>query len=746
MPGSYSLETRDSELTFDQRGRLMSFVSKDASDQNFVITEEEDPVFVIQYLDRGDFHQISSNQAERVDIELEDGGERTKLVGEFKRIGGKELNVEIEIGASETEKHSIWSLSVANSDGLSITDVQFPFVVVRYDLDGTDCCETLVRPFFRSGELMEDPEPWDLEPDDPTAWQFQPGEGLSGASHYPGLTFAQFLAYYNDRAGVYLSSRDASGAVKAIKPVHHGDGIRLGISHIGDWPRDGRRELEYDVVLGSFVGDWYDAADLYREWSLQQHWAETPLLERTDVPSWLLESPPHIIVRLQGLVDAGPTEPNGEFLPYRKLIPLLEDIADYVEAPLVPILMSWENHGPWVYPNSFPPVGGTESMEEFAALARDRGWHVGSFGNGTRWVTRHKWSGYDGRELFESQGGPSTVCKDPEGDLWKNSWSWRSDYLCCMGVEETRELAGEFADELIDTGLDWIQFLDQNVGCSTFPCFAEDHDHPPYPGRWMTEDMERLIESFHERAEIADNRNISFSVECPPNEYFLQHLQACDVRVIPPGHRGPGRYRPDKATFIPLFQYLYHEFIVIQGGFGSAPEPHHLPIRNAYNLVIGEIPGGVLKGDGKLLNKDTFNWAPWEPQVGDNEDSLRMLRAATELRRNAAEDFLVYGRMIRPPDASGIQVVNWQRDGRDHAIPAVFRSAWESLEDGRVGFVFANWTSDEQRVTVNDPHLKGEIKEVVSGEDVRLNRREAVDFRIDLEIPPLSCVLLVANA
>ena len=31
------------------------------------------------------------------------------------------------------------------------------------------------------------------------------------------------------------------------------------------------------------------------------------------------------------------------------------------------------------------------------------------------------------------------------------------------------------------------------------------------------------------------------------------------------------------------------------------------------------IPGAVLTGDGRLLNYDTENWAPWEPYIGSNE-------------------------------------------------------------------------------------------------------------------------------
>ena len=38
-------------------------------------------------------------------------------------------------------------------------------------------------------------------------------------SHYPGLMFAQFLAWYTDRGGVYVGCEDTEGNVKVLKAV-----------------------------------------------------------------------------------------------------------------------------------------------------------------------------------------------------------------------------------------------------------------------------------------------------------------------------------------------------------------------------------------------------------------------------------------------------------------------------------------------------------------------------------------------
>jgi hypothetical protein len=304
----------------------------------------------------------------------------------------------------------------------------------------------------------------------------------------------------------------------------------------------------------------------------------------------------------------------------------------------------------------------------------------------------------------------------------------------------THEIAMDFVHKVKDMGLDWIQFLDQNVGCCTFPCFATDHDHPPVPGHWMTEAMEALVGDF-ERVRLEElersggERQLVFSVEATVNEYFLPNFQLTDVRVVPPGHR-PG------DGFIPLYHFLYHEMIIIQGGFGAGPEPYHMPIRNAYNLVVGEIPGAVMKGDGKLLNKDTFNWAPWEGDVGDNDDSLDMLAVTAALRRGPARDFLVVGRMLAPAQVSGIRTVGWQDGGKHHQIPAVFHSAWQA-PNGRVGWVLANWTTEIQKVTLADSRLGDEMTQYVSASG-RIERSSlaGVAGALEIAVPPLGCVLL----
>jgi hypothetical protein len=736
-----SMETAYDLMEFERAtGKLVSLRSKIMPDNELLCVEGDDPAFVIQYLDsERQFRQISSLQAKRVELHYkqDQNDDSTILTFEFHNLDDLDLSATIVVKSSIHDRFSYWTLSLNNEADLIITDVQFPFIVLPYNLGGTPETEYLVRP-YSMGQLYKSPKPNEFEQDTPHAWQFHPENG--DCNHYPGLTFAQFLAYYNDQVGVYISCLDSSGKIKLIKPVNHKNGLRLGIAHVGDWQK-GVTDLGYNLAIGSFKGDWYDATDLYREWSLDQNWAN-PLYKRDDVPEWLLESPPHIILRIQGELDDGPTEPNEEFLPYPKCVPLLERLSNRINAPLVPVIMSWERPGPWIYPDCFPPAGGEESLSEFSELARERDWHIGTFCNGTRWVTGHRWSGYKGDEYFKEKNGQISVCRTHTQAIWNEGWDdgWRPSYACCLGTDMTKDIAEDFVRKIVGMGLDWIQFLDQNVGCATFPCYSVDHGHPSVPGKWMTEEMHNLMDRFYKIAEseyerTQGKRQIIFSVECPINEYFIPRFQICDVRVIPTGH-----YPTMRPATIPLYHYLYHELILIQGGFGYGPEPYHLPIRNAYNLVVGEIPGAVMKGDGVLLNVDTGNWAPWEPQVGSNDDAVQVLKSATALRR-AKNEFLVYGRMLKPSDVQNINMISWQNEGKEHNIPSVFHTTWQA-PDERTGIVIGNWTTETQEVIVNDSRFRNKALLTMSSDEVKSDELSAQDGSFKIVIPKLSFVLL----
>ena len=722
-----TLRTATDLISFDPAtGRLVSLCAQAAPETELLAAAPEHPAFVLQYLTADhEFAQFDSFSARETNIAM-DG---PTLVMAFSGVGGLDLDVTLTVTTFLSDRFSRWGCTVRNGAGLQIVDVQFPFVVVPGEANGA-----VLQP-AGFGELLTGDMLAHVPPDEPRRWQLIPENGNS--PHYPGRYFAQFLAWYRGKSGVYLACEDTAGNVKMLGTVRREPGLRLGVAHVGDWPAGGERTLEYEVVLSSFTGDWYDAADLYRDWSLRQAWA-LPLTDRRDVPQWLLDSPPHITIRLQGYLDDGPAPAIEEFLPYEKCIPLLEGVAQRVESPLTAILMSWERGGPWVYPDCFPPVGGDESMTRFNTLARERGWHVGSFCNGTRWVTKHLFNGYDGQVYFDEHQGAQGVCRRHDGELWAEHWdqSWRPSYCTCMAAGPTKAIAGDFVRRLIGWGMESIQYFDQNCNAATFACYSADHGHPPMPGKWMTRAMADMIADFRRAAKDAGETEVIQSTEAPCNEFCLQLFQQSDVRVSPPSS--------GMANFVPVYHYLFHECTIMHGMMSTGGEPYALPIRNAWNGVLGEITGAVLTGDGTLLNRETFNWADWEPKVGSDNDSLEMIRTMTQLRRGAARDFLVYGRMQRPAKVTGVQTVEWDHNGRHYAVPAVTHAAWQA-PDGHHGIVLANWTTEDWEATIVDGRLGAKVVTHTCGR-TQQEWPQATNGAsgVTVTVPALGCVLVAS--
>ncbi|MDP9380865.1 MAG: DUF6259 domain-containing protein [Chloroflexota bacterium] len=716
----------------DETGSMTSLrATSRPDDELFAPAAAQQPLFTIDYLggDR-EFRQVSSLEARSCELELDEDLDGLRLGIKYTGVGDLNLDARVTLRCPFDDPLTYWSLELKQCGSDIIANVQFPYVVLPYRYDSGGRSILLVPSGL--GALLCDPRPEQLEPDYPDAWHFTSGE--AHFTHYPGTTFAQFLAFYDSVHGVYVGCHDSGGRVKILKPVHREGAIRLGVAHVVGWDGSGDWSIGYEVAMGTFRGDWWDAAEIYRRWRDDAYPDEPRLHERQDVPAWLLDSPLHVILRIQGELDQGPAEPHPEFTPYENALPFLDELSARVDAPLVPVIMSWEQPGPWVYPNSFPVAGGDDSLIAFTRQARERGWHVGTYCNGTSWVTAHRWTGYDGREYYARHGAEESVCRLPDGTAWRNGWDaeWRHSYMCCVAVQQTRDIAIEYVHHLLGLGLDWIQFLDQNCGAASFPCYAEEHGHPSAPGAWMSGGMADLLTELESLA-TATGREISYSVEGAPNDHLLQRFSVCDIR-------------PDSgSSFVPLYQYLFHDRILTQAAFAQAPNPYWMQIKTAHSFVFGDILTAIMGPGGRLINWDAHPWAPWSTPGGDQEAILTLLRRAIALRRGAGRDFLVLGRLLPGAPGAlplrGAEQVQWLCKGRVETFPSVLHACW-AAPNGRMALALANWTRDEQAVRL-EPALIGRIARRC------LLQRSALEEEIlegttsiELVLPPLSVALV----
>jgi hypothetical protein len=624
------------------------------------------PLFKIEFLDdHAQFKTVTSSEAQQVSVSKRGEADRETITIEFKGIAQLPLDARVTISCPRAETLTYWSLAVDNRTNLWIGHIQFPVIEVPFD-NAVNKNYSHILWSAADGRLSGPVVPgmsvggWEgTDYDTPDMWRF---------NNYPGQWVStQLMAYYNDAGGLYVACDDPTGLPKFFDPLVEKEGVAMGVGHYPGTRGPGETTLPYHVVIGTFHGDWYAAAEIYRNWASQQAFCSTKALQRTDIPKWLADSPPAIAFPMCGQGDWDPpAAPNAEYVPLTNALPYLDKWAAAFEGPLMPIIFNWEHSGPWVQPEAYPPVGGEASFREFMTKAKARGWHPMIYGDGLCWVIRQNNTHYDGMAYFHSHGGDEAVTRRWDGSIPDlDLGAWRKNYMTCVGTEKGRQMILEMTRHMAELGPDVVQQFDQGPGPTA--CYASNHGHPPVPGPWMTAAFDGLI-----KADVATARSVNptvaMSCEGAPPETQLQNFQVWDSRF--------------KTT--PLFSFLYHEYASgFQGFYTNRLNDESLRLSVARALVSGYFINFTLRDKGLV----EYDWdQTWTRAVPDQAAFIDWTKRVSRFRAGIARDYLVYGRMLRPWTVSGVSV-------RDYGWgpEAVVQSATWQAPDGRIGVVLANF-------------------------------------------------------
>ena len=703
-------------LIDSKSGSIASFLSTFGIDRELLIPNHARiPLFKIELMNgRSEFNTVTALQAKNITVH-KSGDEREQTVFiEYNGIAELPLDARVTIRCPANETLTYWNLELTNGTSSWIAHVQFPAIEVPFDnpinkdssyILSSSADGSVAGPVGPSmaGGVMEG-----MDRNTPEIWRY---------NNYPGQwTSTQLMAYYNDVGGLYLACDDATGLPKFIRPLMEDDGVTMGMGHYPGTRGPTKAKLPYNVVLGSFHGDWYAAAEIYRDWASKQPFCATKLSNRKDTPKWLTDSAVGIAFPMRGQCDWDPVAAvNPEYTPAPNALPFLEKLAAELECPLMPIIFNWEHAGPWVQPEAFPPLGGEASMREFMTRAKEKGWHPVIYGDGLCWVTWQKNTNYDGLPYFRSHEGAAAVVRKWDGSFLEYVWPWRKNYVACVGTQMGRELILEMTRKMSEFGPDVIQQFDQGPG--PVACYATDHGHPPVPGPWMTTSFNKLIESSARVARIADPA-VLMSCEGAPPETYLQDFQIWDARV----------------SACPLYSFLYHEYANgHQGFFTNRVSDEALRLSVARAIVNGYMTNLTLREKGLI----EYDWdQPWTRAIPDQSAIIDWVKRTNEFRAGIARDYLVFGRMLRPWKVSHVTV----RDFGWGAEPLVQSATWQA-PDGRVGIVLANYADLGESLRVElqgsgNKHLATHIDGLVG------ERTAQLPSAIDIEMAPRSLALI----
>jgi hypothetical protein len=731
----------------DKTGSVSSIMDKETGQELLSSSHEKKPVFYIRHrLKDGTIHNLSAFDATSCSYEFEESENSLKIILNFLKINREDMNAKVTIKLNDSDPLIYFFLKINNKSGISIEWVDFPNISVPFYTNSSYDYEKILWP-LGEGVLIDSANIPNLS----SKAVFMNNDILyetnSYPGIYPGLVTSQMLAYYNNKFGLYIASYDPEGGPKHIQPLMVENGVALNFVHyVGG---NNNTKMSYPVVLRSFKGDWFTAAEFYRNWAYKQPWCRKKIFERKDIPGWWLESPVVTSFPVRCIIDSDSALINKDYYPLPKSISLLKKISKVIDSTLVPVIYQWEKSGPWVQPDCFPPIGGEKEFIDFFNDIRGFNWHGGVYSNGTRWVVESIQTGYDGIKKFIDSGAEQVSCFLPDGKPWAEIWDapWRRSFRLCVKNKRTTDILLNIEKKLIEYGMEYLQLLDQNLGGHVFHCYSRNHGHPANPGVWLIYGMKELLSCINELC-IDVNKKIIIATEGPPGEVFIPYYS---------GSAGRSNWLWWIGEAIPLFQFLYHEFIQIHhGDLWDFKDDNALLLKIAISFIYGDNFAIMLREKGKIsLGHDTS----WSRKILNQDKIIKLLKNANKLRKGAAKKYLIFGKMCRPFEIEKVDSIKFSLtgmpvfgnfimdfEGISHNIPEILTSAWNS--DGKTfGQVLINYTEQKKNIKLRIFGNKKNFKKVkirifINDNILKEEKIVVLPYNLYLDIDALSAALV----
>ena len=673
-----TLENDPLRLVFHKgaKGNIAALVDKKSGVN--LATPEGEPrrLYVIAYPDdTGKIQELSNNDAAEARYEVERSAGQVRLIETFGDHAGKKITATVSVTLRADSPLSAWRIEVKNEADVLLKSVTFPIVSSPLSIGPGGEGDAIALPVC-DGCLIEKP-------------LATMRKGMSRKGPYPGGMSAQLMAYYGKPAGLYMATYDAAGHPKEFGTARREKDILFSYTHRFPEEKGKGWAMPYDFVLGTFQGDWHDAADIYKAWAVKQFWCAKTIAQREDFPAWLKEAPLFhtLSVRAQ----------SKEKGPYNSLPVLPEHVRRYCEALKAKectMIMGWEKDGGWVTPHYFPPFGGADLFRKATSEILKDGNHTLVFLSGLKWTLKNDFNvkGFNDYPTFEKEGARWAVAGEDGKPLIRGVPDRDTGEYAqlCPATQYTKDLLTKIALQCVDLGISCVQ-MDQVVGMGSPPCYSKEHGHPAGYGVWQYERLRDLFAPMRSECR-KKNPEFAFSIE-EPAELAIPLLEVYHARDYSQGRwpRGPG------LLGVPLFTYLYHEYMLGYGGdsAGAGKFPNDMYVlQQALNLVCGKTPG--ISAWGSLVEASDIH-----------PDQLRMLKAHTNLLSTSAREYLVMGRMIHPLrfDSPSVAVKVWDKATKktfSMDFPGVLHSGW-ALPNGNRGYVFANISHADVAVDTEVP-------------------------------------------
>ncbi len=580
-----------------------------------------------------------------------------------------------------------WSISVSAVKDKIIEWINYPQIAVPDDFKNNGGNSKILWG-FNEGALIDDMD--EREKGFPYMEPEYPSEGLMGM--FPAVVETQFMAYYDERSGLYIASHDYDNNLKGISFLRDCGGVRLEYRHFTGSDFNSSYEMPYPMVVKFFHGDWTDASQIYKDWfNATPHDEFIPIEKNSSLPSWYKDAPVVITYPVRGIHDMDKMTPNKLF-PYINVMPLVEKFEKAFDSKIMVILMHWEGTAPWAPPIVWPPYGGETELKKLIDALHERGDVFGVYCSGLGWTINSNVDEYNTQKFFDENNLCEEMCLSPVQDLpySKICRGQRSGYDMCPTRDFTVNTVKNEVEKMAKAGIDYIQLMDQNHGGTSYFCYSRKHAHPPVPGKWQVDAVKKMLT---EAGKVAPG--VLLGCESAAAESYIPHLLLSDNRFNLNYHIG----RP-----VPCYSFVYHEYlnnfmgnqVCASGMLNHRVSPEAFFERISYSFCAGDFPTIIINQDGQIQ----WSWGQRDFSTRpDEQKTFDLVRNLNYWRKNYAK-YLHSGNMLKPRDYSCADHTIYRGRGSAILLPSVYSTAFKA-SDGKVGQIFANYTEEEQSVTIN---------------------------------------------
>jgi hypothetical protein len=666
------LENDSLRLQFSStNGALLSVYHKAAGLELLSITAKAgQPLWILQFLGSGNsnFYADSSSSTTQFTsvLSTNSSGETLQFTWRGLRANGTSYpntTITATVTVQNGNPLSSWQWQARNMPGLPVTWLIFPNLSGLGPLGASGNDDVLLWP-GEDGRLFQNP------------WA---NLGWGWGNLYPSaFTTMQFMALYDPSGGFYFGTQDTNARVKLFQFARDdkaaGDFL-FQTYHQFDDITAAALQLPYDFVLGTFTGDWTTAAEMYRQWAVQQPWVLNAGQKQT--PQWLLNIGP----AADYCAHACQPMPDKDYVEDATL---RQNTGQFFQMSELAILWGWEKYGAWYYGDYFPPSEGWASLDTFVTSIHQIPDRVGLFIS-PNFITASTalWSGGTMQPYAALDATGEYQSTDLDGI--------RQWMLMDIATPAWQQALVTDVNTLAQHGIDLIQ-LDGFPWNAPYVCYATTHGHPVGdPATWETSAWFDFLSTVRASAK-AIKSDIAFSSEGIAEVYIpyidMHHSRDNWFELVDSSELAVG------AQPMPLFEYVYHPWILTRGEYALDS-----------NTTFG------LSDYQKLAIARTLTWGQehnysWnQPYNSPNLDmqALAYIRTVTAARQGFAKPYLVYGQML-PPLAIGspMSTISWSFSGDGSgtgSFPAIQHSEWRAV-DGSVGIVLTNISAQALNVSV----------------------------------------------